>query len=482
MNDSAPIPSQKATETHFLLISALRPVSVCGLGIFWAWFFCLIFSHNPYLQLDVSLESSLVLRIAMLAGIVISLIVLFFIRLPMTFNRILVLPLLVITALPAPFCVIASHFFNIPDVLLFISWALSGCGFAIMLMEWPWVFMTFWKRKVNFFIVASSAIGALIYLFVSSLLGQYQFIALTALPFLSLFVYLYVRHYINIDIRRQVSTTETTQLFNSTAVVIIAYYILFGFTTCTLIVQIPLSFTVLVFSGCIVAAALVALLVEVPHRKYFPFALKLRYAFPFVAVCIVVMMFCDNQAWLYVNSVLFTLLAAVMFSNYAAIVSIGSGHLPSPKRILTRGTFEPYIGYLAGVTIYYVLLLEPFGAENDRAITFFYLTLILLVAVVGFLIPIPSNIVADKEDATASQEGRFKTKCVTLAQRSHLSERELEVFLLLSKGRNAQFISSSLSISPYTAKTHIYHIYQKLGISSHQELINLVDKQSRDKL
>ena len=56
-----------------------------------------------------------------------------------------------------------------------------------------------------------------------------------------------------------------------------------------------------------------------------------------------------------------------------------------------------------------------------------------------------------------------------------LSEREGEVLRFLAKGRNAQFISEQLNISAYTVKTHVYHIYQKMGVNSQQELITIVD-------
>lgn len=62
-----------------------------------------------------------------------------------------------------------------------------------------------------------------------------------------------------------------------------------------------------------------------------------------------------------------------------------------------------------------------------------------------------------------------------VGQRSCLTPREMEVFALLSKGRNAEFIQNALVISNHTAKTHIYNIYRKMGIHSLQELLDLLD-------
>ena len=49
------------------------------------------------------------------------------------------------------------------------------------------------------------------------------------------------------------------------------------------------------------------------------------------------------------------------------------------------------------------------------------------------------------------------------------------MFFLLAKGRNAEYIAEQLVVSPATVKSHIYHIYRKLGINSQQHLMNIVD-------
>lgn len=62
-----------------------------------------------------------------------------------------------------------------------------------------------------------------------------------------------------------------------------------------------------------------------------------------------------------------------------------------------------------------------------------------------------------------------------LADRHGLTPREIEVFALLSRGRNAEFIQNTLFISNHTVKTHIYNIYRKMDIHSLQELLDLID-------
>ena len=55
-----------------------------------------------------------------------------------------------------------------------------------------------------------------------------------------------------------------------------------------------------------------------------------------------------------------------------------------------------------------------------------------------------------------------------------LTEREVEVFKLLAKGRSKAFIAEELVLSENTVRGHSKHIYTKLGISSRQELLDLL--------
>lgn len=61
------------------------------------------------------------------------------------------------------------------------------------------------------------------------------------------------------------------------------------------------------------------------------------------------------------------------------------------------------------------------------------------------------------------------------ARAAGLTPREAEVFGLLARGRNARYIMDVLGVTRNTAKAHIAHIYAKLGVHSHQELLSMVD-------
>lgn len=56
-----------------------------------------------------------------------------------------------------------------------------------------------------------------------------------------------------------------------------------------------------------------------------------------------------------------------------------------------------------------------------------------------------------------------------------LTEREREIACLMLKGRSVAHISSTLFLSPNTIRYHIKHLYQKTGVHSKQEFIDVFD-------
>ncbi len=71
-------------------------------------------------------------------------------------------------------------------------------------------------------------------------------------------------------------------------------------------------------------------------------------------------------------------------------------------------------------------------------------------------------------------------KCKVLTDTYHLSKRESDVLLLLVRGFNAGSIGTYLSLSRNTTKTHIQHIYDKIGINSQQELLRIIEESELD--
>lgn len=62
----------------------------------------------------------------------------------------------------------------------------------------------------------------------------------------------------------------------------------------------------------------------------------------------------------------------------------------------------------------------------------------------------------------------------TLAARFDLSERESQVLTQISQGSSMAAMAQALDISQNTIKTHVKHVYKKLGVHSRQEVLDLL--------
>lgn len=89
--------------------------------------------------------------------------------------------------------------------------------------------------------------------------------------------------------------------------------------------------------------------------------------------------------------------------------------------------------------------------------------------------PTSEGSVQPASEGDAHRPSVFHLKCEAVADRYGLSSRQREVLTMLAKGRNAEYITEKLVISSHTAKAHIYNIYQKTGVHSRQELMDLVE-------
>lgn len=65
--------------------------------------------------------------------------------------------------------------------------------------------------------------------------------------------------------------------------------------------------------------------------------------------------------------------------------------------------------------------------------------------------------------------------CDALTAEAALSPREREILQYVASGHTSPYIASKLVISEYTVRTHMRNMYRKIGVSSKEELIQLVE-------
>ena len=83
-----------------------------------------------------------------------------------------------------------------------------------------------------------------------------------------------------------------------------------------------------------------------------------------------------------------------------------------------------------------------------------------------------------KRAAEDDEHGRIAHRCAEVAARGRLTPREGEVLELLAQGKSLSGVASELIIAEGTAKAHTRHIYEKLGINTRQELLDLLMAES----
>lgn len=84
---------------------------------------------------------------------------------------------------------------------------------------------------------------------------------------------------------------------------------------------------------------------------------------------------------------------------------------------------------------------------------------------------IPNNTINGESKTDLSDGERFRQFAATW----HLTKRETEVAFLLAKGRNLPYVEEKLVISHGTAQTHQRHIYEKTGVHSRREFLDLIE-------
>ncbi|MEG0756833.1 MAG: helix-turn-helix transcriptional regulator [Raoultibacter sp.] len=133
------------------------------------------------------------------------------------------------------------------------------------------------------------------------------------------------------------------------------------------------------------------------------------------------------------------------------------------------------IGAIAGRTTNSLITEAPLAAEALTAAFVFAFIAFLWLGFRDFSFARVINGVKAITAPEIKQIGdHIEARCREIGMREGLTEREIDILGLLAKGRDGKFIAEEYVLSYNTVKTHIKHIYQKLGVHSRQELIDLV--------
>ena len=452
-------------------VRTMLPVASAGFACLWAWFYLVLLS--PFSANHASGETSLLLKLTYLAGMLAAMLLVYAKR--DLFNLAERDPLpwaAALLTLPLGISNLTAHYLAVPNVAFFVAWALAGGGFSLVFLLWPKVFMVGWQKDVGAYLSASALAGAVVYLFVCELKAPYGDVALILLPLASLAVLQYVRTHIVGSEQEPEAPLEQTKLFPLTGFTVAVFGALFGFAlylVCSHLNDLdPLAIAAAI--GC---GATLHLVLSVAVKRYIPFGIAERLALLLLVAGFLGLAFLGPSLTLACCLFIVGVYVYLDFSNLAALVGFASGH-PSPFWRIARGQLVLPLGMIASWAV--CLVIDHTNPALMAYVPYVALGLLLALALLAAFVPFKDNTFADKTvEAEVVEGGYFKQRCGQAAQTYKLSNREGEILCYLAKGRNAQFIADELSISAYTAKTHVYHIYQKMGINSQQELISIVD-------
>lgn len=136
------------------------------------------------------------------------------------------------------------------------------------------------------------------------------------------------------------------------------------------------------------------------------------------------------------------------------------------------------VGYVAAAALSLLHILFPVGGSDPRQIFIFGLLIALVIADVYLCIMLhralrwtffPAGFFKAPLD-----DSNLRGRCRSAAEAYKLTPRETEILELLAEGRGGPYIQDQLSISRNTFKTHVQHIYQKTGVASKEELLDLL--------
>ena len=143
---------------------------------------------------------------------------------------------------------------------------------------------------------------------------------------------------------------------------------------------------------------------------------------------------------------------------------------PQSAFVLACGFAAINAGATAGETLFGAA--RPFLPPGDQTVI---VAIFAVLVLVGALIPETaggSSVRRDRERPAAVLSDSER-KARALAAAHALSAREREVLVLMLDGRSGPVIRETLGLSKSTVDTHVRHIYQKTGVTSRQELIDL---------
>lgn len=127
-------------------------------------------------------------------------------------------------------------------------------------------------------------------------------------------------------------------------------------------------------------------------------------------------------------------------------------------------------------------LVRDIGSMEQGELVMTVVVAIVLIVVSGLVVIDRDMLSRDDRDASPGTMSPIRTtaalfarQCEVAIVKYELTDREEQILLFTTRGRSVPFIASRMGLSTSTVKTHTRHIYEKMGVSGRQEMLDLIE-------
>lgn len=227
--------------------------------------------------------------------------------------------------------------------------------------------------------------------------------------------------------------------------------------------------------GSCLAAAVLALLLRRADDAAGRLGLLNRVALPVALAVVLVVPVIQNAVAVQAVYAVCTVLSAV---GFAVLFVVAIVDLLLAARLTGVGTAPALGGLLVTVaaSVWCGLMAIEVLGETGRTVCLVLEALFLTAIAVSFALSAHgTNGSASRASGHVGDSAEGTGRCAELARDGGLSQREAQVLEYLARGHGSAFIAAELGISENTVRTHARHIYEKLGVSSREELLARVN-------
>jgi DNA-binding CsgD family transcriptional regulator len=376
--------------------------------------------------------------------------------------------------------------FDVSFAQTLLPWVVSTFVSSLIFLKTGAFFVWLKRAKLSRCIALSFLLAALLYVLSLLLAPLVGVLLVMTLPVVSCICTLTADRYMArthppstpeghaaVERRRETFGSRIAELRHFAPLTLI-YTVSFGIVSHVVLYLAFIHDLVIVIAVSILVASSFAAIGSFVFRAQFEAERTRRLLLPLIAVALL--------PFPYLSPVMQVVFLSVAVFGFTCFDAVGWGDLADEVRdrnlklfgYLSAASTINFAGIFVGWGMGYVLF--ALSGENDYATGFGIVSIVLVIALILNLAlgGAGESEVGGVASATEFHD-TWKERCLNVAQAHALTKQEERVFIMLARGRNYRHVAEELYVSIHTVKTHVYHIYKKLGIHSQQELIDMVE-------